>query len=73
MKSSLRPRHHAKAAKEENNMATNPDNPNAKPVFTKLTPNMTREQKVKNLISALENSGFTVHPSEKQKGDGGLS
>ena len=54
-------------------MATNPDKPNAKPVFTKLTPNMTREQKVKNLISAFENSGFTVHPSEKQNGDGGLS
>ncbi len=54
-------------------MATNPDKPNAKPVFTKLTPNMTREQKVKNLKLALERSGFTVHPSKKQKGAGGLS
>ena len=54
-------------------MATKPDKLITKPVLAKLTPNMTREQKVKNLISALENSGFTVHPSKKQKGDGGLS
>ena len=54
-------------------MATNSGKPITKPVLAKLTPNMTREQKVKNLISALENSGFTAHPSEKQNGDGGLS
>ena len=54
-------------------MATNSGKPITKPVLAKLTPNMTREQKVKNLILALENSGFTVHPSEKQKGGGGLS
>ena len=47
-------------------MATNPDKPNAKPVFTKLTPNMTREQKVKNLKLALERSGIKVEPDAKK-------
>ena len=54
-------------------MATNSGKPITKPVLAKLTPNMTREQKVKNLISVLEKSGFTVHPDEKRKGNGGLS
>ena len=33
-----------------------------KPVFARLKPEMTREQKVRNLIAALEKSGLTVHP-----------
>jgi hypothetical protein len=54
-------------------MATNSGRLITKPVLAKLTPNMTREQMVKNLISALEKSGITVHPSKKLKRDGGLS
>ena len=54
-------------------MTTKPSIPNSKPELAKLTPNMTREQKVQNLLAALKKSGFTVHPSKKQNGAGGLS
>ena len=52
-------------------MSTKLDNPIIKPVFAKLTPDMTREQIKRNLVAALERSGFTIHPTEKQddKGD----
>ena len=52
-------------------MSTKLDNTIIKPVFAKLTPDMTREQIKRNLIAALERSGFTIHPTEKQddKGD----
>ena len=42
-----------------------------KPVFARLTPRMTREEIKRNLIAALEKSGFTVQPSEKQDDKGG--
>jgi len=54
-------------------MATKSGNPNTKPELAKLTPNMTRKQKAKNLLAALKKSGFVVQPSEKQKDAGGLS
>jgi hypothetical protein len=34
-----------------------------KTVLARLTPDMTREQIKRNLIAALERSGFTIHPS----------
>ena len=54
-------------------MSTKLDNPIIKPVFAKLTPDMTREQIKRNLIAALERSGFTIHPSPKQPDEGGAS
>jgi len=39
------------------------DEKSDKPVFAKLKPGMTREQIKRNLIAALEKSGFTVHAS----------
>ena len=52
-------------------MSTKLDNTIIKPVFAKLTPDMTREQIKRNLVAALDRSGFTIHPTEKQddKGD----
>jgi hypothetical protein len=41
-----------------------------KPVFAKLTPQMSRDQMKQNLIAALEKSGITIKPS-KQNGDAG--
>ena len=41
-----------------------------KPVFARLTPTMTKEQIKRNLIAALEKSGFTVYPSPKQPDEG---
>jgi hypothetical protein len=38
-------------------------NKSNKTVFAKLTPDMTLEQIKRNLISALEKSGFTIKPS----------
>jgi hypothetical protein len=38
-----------------------------KPVFAKLTPDMTRKQIKKNLITALKKSGFRIHPAVKQE------
>lgn len=35
--------------------------PQLKPVFTLLTPSMTREQKIANLIAALKKSGIKVN------------
>ena len=52
-------------------MTTKLDNPIIKTVFAKLTPDMTREQIKRNLIAALERSGFTIHPAEKQDDKGG--
>ena len=37
-----------------------------KPVFAKLTPQMSREEQVQNLIATLKKSGFTVKPSLKR-------
>ena len=42
-------------------------NKKPKPVFAKLTPQMSREEQVQNLIAVLEKSGFTIKPSEKQE------
>jgi dihydroorotate dehydrogenase len=39
------------------------EHPRLKPVFTKLTPEMSREQMRKNLVSALERSGIKVKRS----------
>ena len=44
-----------------------------KTVLARLTPDMTREQIKRNLIAALERSGFTVRPAEKQDDKGGSS
>ena len=46
-------------------MPTKPATPPTKTVFTRLTPDMTREQKLRNLKAALEKSGFTILPDEK--------
>jgi hypothetical protein len=46
------------------------DKPTIKSVFTKLTPDMTREQIKENLVAALERSGFTIHPAEKLEDKG---
>ena len=54
-------------------MSTKLDNPIIKPVFAKLTPDMTREQIKRNLIAALERSGFTIQPSPKQPDEGDAS
>jgi len=47
------------------------NNPTINPVFAKLTPDMTREQIKRNLIAALEKSGFTIHPAKKLVERGG--
>jgi hypothetical protein len=52
-------------------MATKSDHPSTKPVFVKLTPSMTREQKVQSLVDAMEKSGVTIHSSEIRGGKGG--
>ena len=54
---------------KSNNQA--PVNDGAKTMFTRLKPSMSKVQIKLNLIDALERSGFTVHPDEKQddKGD----
>lgn len=39
--------------------------PQSKPVFTRLTPEMSREQMRENLIAALENSGIKVKRNEE--------
>jgi hypothetical protein len=54
-------------------MSTKLDNPIIKPVFARLTPSMTREQIKRNLIAALEKSGFTIQPSPKQDDKGASS
>jgi hypothetical protein len=38
-----------------------PSKPLKKPVFTKLTASMTREQKIENLLIALKKSGIKVN------------
>ena len=49
-----------------------PDNGDGnKLVFAKLKPEMTREQSKRNLIAALEKSGFTVRSVETPKDKGG--
>ena len=51
-----------------------PDNGDGnKLVFAKLKPEMTREQIKRNLIAALEKSGFTVRPVETPTGKGDLA
>ena len=52
-------------------MPAKPSTPSTKPVFTRLTPDMTREQKRRNLIAALEKSGFTIRPDIKEEDGGG--
>jgi hypothetical protein len=54
-------------------MTTISDNLATKTVFARLTPSMTREQIKRNLIAALERSGFTVHAAEKQDDKEGSS
>ena len=54
-------------------MSTKLDNTIIKPVFAKLTPDMTREQIKRNLVAALERSGFTIHHTEKQDDKGDLA
>jgi dihydroorotate dehydrogenase len=44
-----------------------------KPVFAKLTPDITKEEMRKNLIKALEKSGFTIKPSVNQDDKEGSS
>ena len=53
-------------------MSEKSDNPSIKPVFARLTPQMSFEEQVQNLIAALKKSGFTVNPS-KQKDEGDAS
>jgi len=54
-------------------MSEKSDNPSIKPVFARLTPQMSFEEQVQNLIAVLEKSGFTVQPAEKQDDKGGAS
>ena len=54
-------------------MSTKLDYPTIKPVLARLTPSMTREQIKRNLIAALEKSGFTIQPSPKQPDEGDTS
>ena len=42
-----------------------------KTVLARLTPRMTREQIKRNLITALEKSGFTIQPAVKLEDKGG--
>jgi hypothetical protein len=51
-----------------------PDKPSKtdKMVLVRLKPEMTREQKKRNLIDALEKSGITVQPASQPEGEGGL-
>jgi hypothetical protein len=51
-------------------MSTTLDNPIIKPVFAKLTPDMTREQIERNLIAALKKSGITIQPNPKKPDEG---
>jgi len=37
-----------------------------KPVLTRLKPSMSREEKVQNLLNALEKQGIVVKPSPKE-------
>jgi hypothetical protein len=53
-------------------MSEKSDNPSIKPVLVRLTPQMSREEQVQNLIAALKKSGFTVKPG-KQKDEGDAS
>ncbi len=41
--------------------------------FVRLSPDMTREQKVQNLKAALEKRGITVHPRKSRNQGGGGS
>ena len=54
-------------------MTTNSDNLATKTMFARLTPSMTKEQIKRNLIAALEKSGFTIQPSPKQPDEGDAS
>jgi hypothetical protein len=44
--------------------ATAVEHPQLKPVFTRLTPEMSREQMLENLVAALEQSGIKVKRRE---------
>jgi len=48
------------------------DDQHPKAVLVRLTPQMSFEEQVQNLIAALKKSGFTVNPS-KQKDEGDAS
>ena len=48
-------------------MITKSVKPYTKAVFARLKPTMTREQIKRNLIAALEKSGFTIHLTKKLK------
>ena len=52
-------------------MATKPDKSNPKAAFVKLTPSMTREQKVKILIDALSRCGLKIKPGVTKSPKGG--
>ena len=54
-------------------MTTKSDILATKTVFTRLRPSMTREQIKRNLIAALEKSGFTIQSSPKQPYEGDAS
>jgi len=48
------------------------DHPSLKPVFARLTPQMSFDEQVQNLIAVLKKSGITVKPG-KQKDEGDAS
>jgi dihydroorotate dehydrogenase len=52
-------------------MITKSGKPITKPVFAKLTPNMSREDMVKNLVDVLRKSGIKVKPDAKKSHEGG--
>ena len=52
-------------------MATKSENPITRPVFAKLTPNMSREDMVKNIIDVMRRSGIKVKPDAKKSHEGG--
>jgi len=61
-----------KPLKRRKTMITKSDHPHTELVLARLTSDMTRDEKFKNLKNALERSGFTIKPSEKQEDDGGV-
>ena len=47
--------------------------PSGKPVFPRLKPSMSREEKMQNLLAALKASGIDVKPSKKPSRENGKS
>jgi hypothetical protein len=51
-------------------MTSKPEDQHPKPVFTRLSPQLSREQIRANIIDALEKSGITVKQDTEIEADG---